>query len=137
MTVEPHNASTVSIRAVMPPKREAKIKVPLSEAYLAKLMAADAKHCRDRARKAWGVVNTQTSGEDANSRRKVEAEARRDELAARIMVLLSEGDWTSSEMRDRLMSTEHHMNNALGYLRQQGKADFHRSGHRTVWRAAE
>ncbi len=133
MSIEPHNVRTVSIRSVMPPKADKPKGVPIPESLLASLMAKEARAVRARFIRKWGVNNTQPSGDDANGRRKAEADARRDELAEDVMVLLAKRPWTSRQMRDHLMVSENRIRNALGYLRETGRTDFARKGNVTVW----
>lgn len=133
MTVEPHAAYTVCIRPVLPPKPQAKLRVPLSEAFYAKMMADDAVQVRARFRKANGTLTAQASGEDANARRKQVALARRDELMAKALELLSAGELTSGQLRDICHASENQMRNALGYMRAEGLADFKRVGGLVKW----
>ncbi|HMT13150.1 MAG TPA: transposase [Aestuariivirga sp.] len=97
----------------------------------------EAKLVRARFRNKWGNLNSQTSGEDANARRKQESDARRNDLAERVLAFLAEGQMSSGELRDRLMVSENQTRNALGYLRKQGRADFFRNGSGSVWRKLE
>jgi ABC-type branched-subunit amino acid transport system substrate-binding protein len=46
--IEPHNAVTVQTSKPMPPAPQAKLRVPMSEAFYATLLAEDAKRIRKR-----------------------------------------------------------------------------------------
>jgi DNA-binding transcriptional ArsR family regulator len=96
-------------------------------------MAEEAKQVRARFERTWGYCRTQaTDGE--NLRRKQEADANRDALAAKALKLMARREVTSGEMREAFGVSENQMRNALGLLREQGLANFFRVGQRTVWR---
>lgn len=131
--IEPHNAYTVRINPVMPPKAEAKIKVPLSEAYLAVLMAEDARAVRARFSRANGSFTSQAGGEEANRARQVQAIANREALAARALDLITARPRTSAELRETFGMTENRMRAAMGMLRHNGLVQSKRQGPGTVW----
>lgn len=133
MTIEPQHARTVCSRPVMPPKQEAKIKVPLSEAYLAELMARDAKGIRARFSRAHGAFTSYAGGEDANQARREQALAEREALAARALDLITARPRTSAELREAFGMTENRMRHAMGMLRHQGLVQSKRQGPATVW----
>jgi DNA-binding transcriptional ArsR family regulator len=127
MSIEPSQARTVCIRPVMPPKPERKTLPPMPD------YREEARQVRERFEKTWGRTNT-PGADHENVRRKAEADARRDELAAKALKLLARREATSGEMREAFGVSENQMRNALGRLREQGMANFFRVGVRTVWR---
>lgn len=131
MTVEPSQAYTIFIRKVMPPRPAPVIPMPKLS------MAEEAAQVRARFRRTWGPQDSRASGEEANAKSKMAAEARRDELIAKAMELLSKQELTSGQMRDICHASENQMRNALGYMRAQGMADFSRKGSIVVWHRVE
>ena len=91
MTIEPHHAVTVRTARVMPPKPEAKIRVPLSEAYLAALMAGESRQVRARYTRAFGVSQQRQVGNDANRQRKADADRERGKQIEKMMDLRTTG----------------------------------------------
>ena len=127
MTIEPHNARTVSIRAPIPPK-------PAPVTLSPKMRIEDeAKLVRDRARRTWGFTSLSASGSDANEKRSAAAKQRCDALARQIMAMLASGPATSSEIREATWETENLVAKALRDLREQGMVRSVRRGHTAVW----
>lgn len=127
MTIEPHHARTVHIRAALPPKPAP---VTLSPRVS---MAEDAKLVRERARRTWGFSAPSASGSDANEKRSAAAKQRCDALARQIMAMLASGPATSAEIRDATVETESLVAKALRQLREQGLVRSVRRGHTAVW----
>jgi hypothetical protein len=136
MTIEPSEARTVCIRPVMPPKREATIRVPLSEAYLAQLMAEDAKAVRARAARTWGNHTAIGGGAEANANRHQKALAERTALAAEVMEALTRKRLTSAELRAMFRKSDNQMRAATGMLSHEGKIEAVRTGRGSIWRLA-
>lgn len=127
MTIEPHHARTVHIRAALPPKPAP---VTLSPRVS---MAEDAKLVRERARRTWGFTSASASGSDANEKRSAAAKQRCDALARQIMAMLASGPATSAEIREATRETENLVAKALRQLRGQGLVRSVRRGHTAVW----
>ena len=127
MSIEPHHARTVHIRAALPPKPAP---VTLSPRVS---MAEDAKLVRERARRTWGFTSASASGSDANEKRSAAAKQRCDALARQIMAMLASGPATSAEIRDATGETESLVAKALRQLRGQGLVRSVRRGHTAVW----
>jgi hypothetical protein len=130
--IEPHNAVTVSIPPAMPPKREAKISVPLSEAFYAKLLADEAKAVRARHGNRWGHLNAEASGNASNERASAEAVVRREELAAKVLACLDRPR-TRAEIIERMGVTASAIKQTLSLLRQRGQATVIRVGLARAW----
>lgn len=127
MSIEPHHAHTVCIRAALPPKPAPVTLAPRVS------MADDAKLVRERARRTWGFTSASASGSDANEKRSAAAKQRCDALARQIMAMLASGPATSAEIRDATVETESLVAKALRQLREQGLVRSVRRGHTAVW----
>lgn len=127
MTVEPHHARTVHIRAALPPKPAPVMLAPRVS------MAEEAKLIRERARRTWGFSTASASGSDANEKRSAAAKQRCDALARQIMSMLASGPATSAEIREATGETESLVAKALRQLRGQGLVRSVRRGHTAVW----
>lgn len=128
-----YDLRTVSTAKALPPKPVAKIKVPLSEAYLAELMAKEAKAVRARMSRAYGAFNSQAGGEEANLRRQQQAVAEREDLAMRALALITSRPRSSAELREHFRVTENKMRASLGLLKHRGLVESKRQGCWTVW----
>lgn len=133
MTVEPHNVRTVCIRPVLPPKPEAKTRVPISEAYYAALMAEDAKRVRARQLSRWGNQMSR-AGVEHNERTQQEAVAARIALAAEVLEFLKAGPCSSAGLREHFRKSDNQMRAATGMLSHEGKIESVRRGSWAVWR---
>ena len=132
-----YDLRTVSLPHALPPKPVAKIKVPLSEAYLAELMAKEAVAVRNRFKSKWGNLSAQASGHDANFTRTQESEARRDALAEKVLDRLSMANSSASDLRAFFKASEHQMKMALRHLKRTGRVENLRSGGEYLWRKME
>ena len=127
MTIEPHHARTVCIRAPIPPK-------PAPVTLSPKMTHDDdAKLIRERARRTWGFSSASASGSDANEKRSAKAKQRCDALARQIMAMLASGPATSAEIREATRETESLVAKALRQLREQGLVRSVRRGAGAVW----
>lgn len=127
MSIEPHHARTVHIRAALPPK-------PAPVTLKPKMRIEDeAKLVRERARRTWGFSTPGASGSDANEKRSAAAKQRCDALARRIMTMLASGPASSAEIREATRETESLVAKALRQLRGQGLVRSVRRGHTAVW----
>lgn len=131
MTIEPHHAHTVCIRAALPPKPEPVTLAPKLS------MADEAKLIRARTHRAWGFTTSTASGTDANEKRSAAAKQRCDALARQIMTMLASGPATSAEIRDATGETESLVAKALRALRGQGLVRSVRQRQTAVWRIIE
>ncbi len=137
MTIEPHHATTVSRRPVMPPQPDKPKGAPTPEVMLAALMAEDARHVRKRFAHKWG---THSGGiGDPNESRRAEAAERREKFILAVMAILREhGPMTAKSLwrfmkcpEDRVRSTMR----ALAGDKRIVMGERVREGH--VWRLAE
>ena len=127
MSIEPHQARTVHIRAALPPK-------PAPVTLSPKMTHDDdAKLIRERARRTWGFSSASASGSDANEKRSAAAKQRCDALARQIMAMLASGPATFAEIREATRETENLVAKALRQLRGQGLVRSVRRGHTAVW----
>lgn len=127
MTIEPSQARTVCIRAVLPPK-------PAPVTLSPKMTPQeDAKLIRQRTHRAWGFSTPATASEDANAARKAAADARREDVARKSMAILARGPASSPALRDTLGISQNLVSSALGLLRAKGLADFTRKGRGSIW----
>lgn len=127
MTIEPSQAHTVCIRAVLPPKPAPRVLAPNLS------MADEAKLIRARTHRAWGFTTSTASSIDANAKRNQEAQARRTALILRVMDLLKSGPATAAEMRAALGETQAQLCNALTQAKAQGLIDYSRWGRGARW----
>ncbi|HRH13476.1 MAG TPA: hypothetical protein PK225_03900 [Azonexus sp.] len=127
MSIEPHHARTVHIRAAIPPKPEPVTLAPKLS------MADEAAQVRARTHRAWGFTTSTASGTDANAKRNQEAQARRAALILRVMDLLQSGPATAAEMRAALGETQAQLCNALTQAKAQGLIDYSRWGRGARW----
>ncbi len=127
MTIEPSQAHTVCIRAVLPPKPEPRVLAPKIS------HEADAALIRARTHRAWGFTTSTASSIDANAKRNQEAQARRTALILRVMDLLKSGPATAAEMRAALGETQAQLCNALTQAKAQGLIDYSRWGRGAGW----
>ena len=127
MSIEPHQARTVHIRAALPPK-------PAPVTLSPKMTHDDdAKLIRERARRTWGFFTASASRSDTNEKRSAEAKQRCDALARQIMAMLASGPASSAEIREATRETENLVAKALRQLRGQGLVRSVRRGHTAVW----
>lgn len=135
MTIEPHHAVTVRTVRVMPPKPEAKIRVPLSEAYLAALMAGESRLVRARYSRAFGSSCPLQICNDANRQRKADADKARAEMAARITNLLAERavPLRSKEIQDAMGASQNHIRNVLNEMLAAGRVIKGRASGSSAW----
>ena len=127
MSIEPHHARTVHIRAAIPPKPAPRVLAPkLSD-------EEDATLIRARTHRAWGFTTSTAPSIDANAKRNQEAQARRTALILRVMDLLKSGPATAAEMRAALGETQAQLRNALTQAKAQGLIDYSRWGRGAKW----
>ena len=132
MTIEPHNAFTVSIRAVMPPKPAPKVLTP------ALSMQADAKRCNARLRRVMGATQDGGPGLAANMRRMVEAAKRQEAIAADVLALIGAGEMRRTEIERALNLTGNQSRAVMTALKMDGRATFRKGpGGVAIWRAAK
>ena len=116
MTIEPSQAHTVCIRAVLPPK-------PAPVTLKPKIThEADAALIRARTHKAWGFITPVGSREKANENRIAEAKRRRDEMADRIADLLAKGTpMTAPQIQAYFAVSDNHTRVVLTEMRKAGR----------------
>ena len=132
MTIEPHNAFTVHIRAVMPPKPAPKVLTP------ALSMQADAKRCSARLRRVMGATQDGGPGLAANMRRMVEAAKRQEAIAADVLALIGAGEMRRTEIERALNLTGNQSRAVMTALKMDGRATFRKGpGGVAIWRAAK
>ena len=126
MTIESHNAYTICIRPVMPPKAEAKITVPISEAYLAILMAEDAKLIRERHGKSqsYAKPTNETVTEKQARYRADQAECTRETRQAILDALTRSA--TASDVVTRIKRDEHMIRRQLVIMASLGLVEGHK-----------
>ena len=127
MSIEPHHAHTVCIRAALPPKAAPRVLAPKLS------MSDEAAQVRARTHRAWGFTTSTASGTDANAKRNQDAQARRAALILRVMDLLKSGPATAAEMRAALGETQAQLCNALTQAKAQGLIDYSRWGRGARW----
>ena len=116
MTIEPSQAHTVCIRAVLPPKPAPRVLAPNLS------MADEAKLIRARTHRAWGFITPVGSREKANENRVAEAKRRRDEMADRIADLLGQGTpMTAPQIQAHFAVSDNHTRVVLTEMRKAGR----------------
>ena len=116
MTIEPSQAHTVCIRAVLPPKPAPRVLAPNLS------MADEAKLIRARTHRAWGFITPVGSREKANENRVAEAKRRRDEMADRIADLLGQGTpMTAPQIQAHFAVSDNHTRVVLTEMRRAGR----------------
>lgn len=116
MTIEPHHARTVHIRAALPPK-------PAPVTLAPKLsMADDAKLINRRFARTFGFSQPNGAGAAANTARMAAARRNRDAMANRIADLLGNGQrMTAPDMRRLLATSQNHLRVVLTEMRKAGR----------------
>lgn len=116
MTIEPSQAHTVCIRAVLPPK-------PAPVTLKPKIThEADAALIRARTHRAWGFITPVGSRERSNENRIAEAKRRRDEMADRIADLLAKGTpMTAPQIQHHFAVSDNHTRVVLTEMRRAGR----------------
>ena len=116
MTIEPSQAHTVCIRAVLPPK-------PAPVTLKPKIThEADAALIRARTHRAWGFITPVGSREKANENRVAEAKRRRDEMADRIADLLGQGTpMTAPQIQAHFAVSDNHTRVVLSEMAKAGR----------------
>lgn len=133
MSIEPHHARTVCIRAVLPPK-------PAPVTLAPKLsMAEEAKLIRARTTKAWGHITHASSRAKSNEKRAATARRNREETANRIAALLGNGaGMTAPELQTHFTVSQNHIRTVLTEMHKAGRVAFSRDSRGGVhWRLAE
>ena len=116
MTIEPSQAHTVCIRAVLPPKPAPRVLAPNLS------MADEAKLIRARTHRAWGFITPVGSREKANENRVAEAKRCRDEMADRIADLLGQGTpMTAPQIQAHFAVSDNHTRVVLTEMRRAGR----------------
>ena len=116
MTIEPSQAHTVCIRAVLPPKPAPRVLAPNLS------MSDEAKLIRARTHRAWGFITPVGSREKANENRVAEAKRRRDEMADRIADLLAKGTpMTAPQIQHHFAVSDNHTRVVLTEMRRAGR----------------
>lgn len=116
MTIEPSQAHTVCIRAVLPPKPAPRVLAPKLS------MSDEAKLIRARTHRAWGFITPVGSREKANENRVAEAKRRRDEMADRIADLLAKGTpMTAPQIQHHFAVSDNHTRVVLTEMRRAGR----------------
>mgnify|MGYP001218569319 FL=1 len=116
MTIEPSQAHTVCIRAVLPPKPAPRVLAPNLS------MADEAKLIRARTHRAWGFITPVGSRERSNENRIAEAKRRRDEMADRIADLLAKGTpMTAPQIQAYFAVSDNHTRVVLTEMRKAGR----------------
>lgn len=132
--IEPHNAITVRTARVMPPKPEAKIRVPVSEAFYAALLAGEAKKCNERYRQKWGQGNQGELQMIINERRKDEAAKLRKKRGEEIMLMLAERPMRTVEVVEAMGIAESTVSDVIRDLRADNRIEAVRHGATSLWR---
>jgi len=116
VTIEPSQAHTVCIRAVLPPKPAPRVLAPNLS------MADEAKLIRARTHRAWGFITPVGSREKANENRVAEAKRRRDEMADRIADLLGQGTpMTAPQIQAHFAVSDNHTRVVLSEMAKAGR----------------
>ena len=116
MTIEPSQAHTVCIRAVLPPKPAPRVLAPKLS------MSDEAKLIRARTHRAWGFITPVGSREKANENRAAEAKRRRDEMADRIADLLGQGTpMTAPQIQAHFAVSDNHTRVVLSEMAKAGR----------------
>lgn len=127
MSIEPSQAYTVQTSRVMPPKPAPVIPQPKLS------MAEEAKQVRARFLSTWGPCRTSPSDDDVNALRQQQAIAEREELAQRVLAMLTDAPRTSADLREALDATENRLRAAIRILRDKGQVTKRREGKYSVW----
>lgn len=116
MSIEPHQARTVHIRAALPPK-------PAPVTLKPKIThEADAALIRARTHRAWGFTTPVGSRERSNENRVAEAKRRRDEMADRIADLLRNSEpMTAPQIQAYFAVSDNHTRVVLTEMRKAGR----------------
>ena len=133
MTIEPSQAHTVCIRAVLPPKPAPRVLAPNLS------MADEAKLIRARTHRAWGFITPVGSREKANENRVAEAKRRRDEMADRIADLLGQGTpMTAPQIQAHFAVSDNHTRVVLTEMAKAGRVSKHKGARgKCFWALAE
>ncbi len=135
MPIEPHAAVTVSMPRILPPEPQAKIKVPMSEAFYAELLAKDARRCNKRLSRVLGY-NTQSAAVAMSEQSRREAEARRHDLARKALDLLRAEPMTTTQLLEALGVRKDAARAALRILRGEELVNCTKSrGNIIIWEA--
>ena len=116
MTIEPHQAHTVCIRAALPPKPAPRVLAPKVD------HEEDARLIGKRFHKAFGFSQPIGAGAAANTARIAAAKRARDVMADRVAELLSNGQrMTAPDMRRLLATSQNHLRVVLTEMRAAGR----------------
>lgn len=133
MSIEPSQAHTVHIRAVLPPK-------PAPVTLAPKLsMAEEARLISKRFHRAFGFSTTLNPGGNANRRRMDDARRARAETANRIAALLGNGaGMTAPELQTHFTVSQNHIRTVLKEMAKAGRVTKAKGALGVVhWRLAE
>ena len=133
MSIEPSQARTVHIRAVLPPKPAPRVLTP------ALSMADEAAQVRARTHRAWGFITPVGSRERSNENRIAEAKRRRDEMADRIADLLGQGTpMTAPQIQRHFAVSDNHTRVVLTEMAKAGRVSKHKGARgKCFWALAE
>lgn len=132
MSIEPSQAHTVCIRAVLPPKPAPRVLAP------AMSMEADAKRCNARLRQIMGATQDGGPGLAANLRRIAEAAQRQEAIAADVLALISTSEMCRTEIERALNLTGNRSRAVMAALKKSGRATYRKGpGGVAIWRAVE
>lgn len=132
MSIEPTNAFTVFIRAVLPPKPGPRSLQPRMS------MAEDAMRIRARYRKTWGETRDGGPGLSANEKRMIEARERRERFATQILALLADSPLLPTRKIEKIINLSHEQTRTiLATMRKEGTVIMRKNanGH-SLWVAA-
>lgn len=125
MSIEPTNAFTVCIPAVLPPKSDPK---PLAPRFTPE---EDAARIRARYRRTWGA----DSASEANERARLEAKAKRSAQIEQIAALMARhGEMTVSDVQGHMALSREQTRVVLRLMRIDGRAEFFKRGGNGFWR---
>lgn len=133
MTIEPSQAHTVCIRAVLPPKPAQRVLAPkLTMAEEAALICA-------RTHRAWGFMTAASAFETGNATRIAEAKRRRDEMADRIAALLAKGTpMTAPQIQAHFAVSDNHTRVVLTEMAEAGRVSKHKGARgKCFWALAD
>lgn len=133
MSIEPSQARTVHIPAVLPPK-------PAPVTLKPKITHEDdAKLIRARTHRTWGFSATKNPGAKSNEARMLAAKRRRDEMANRIADLLGQGTpMTAPEIQAHFAVSDNHTRVVLTEMRKAGRITKSKGARNiTHWRLAD
>ena len=83
-------------------------------------MWEEAHLVRDRFNRKWGRYADYIMDNDPNESRRIEGQARRDRIAAKILELLEEGPMTSKDMAHKMHETDEQVRVGIRALNKAG-----------------